>query len=42
MGALFDTLCDEDLLEDFFTKRKWKECEVIATTLRIMWDNGKI
>jgi len=36
----FDIICDEDLIADFFAKKKWKECEVVGITLRRLWDAG--
>jgi len=41
MGAVFDIICNEDLIEDFFEKKKWRECEILATTLRALWDAGR-
>jgi len=41
LTELFAVFCDEDLIEDFYVKRKWRECEIIATTLRELWDNGQ-
>jgi len=40
MNALFDFICNEDLIEDFFTKKKWRECEQVGTSLRRLWDLG--
>jgi len=40
MADMFDLVCNEDLLDDFFTKRKWKECELVGVTLRKLWDEG--
>jgi len=40
MKELFDLLCNEDMLEDFFEKKKWKECELVGVTLRRLWDEG--
>lgn len=40
MNQTFDMICDEDLIADFYTKRKWKECEVVGITLRRLWDGG--
>jgi len=40
MRATFDFFCNEELLEEFFEKRKWKECELLGLTLRRMWDEG--
>lgn len=34
MTGIFDVLCDEDMLADFFKKRKYKECEILGVTLR--------
>jgi len=42
MALLFDTMCNEDLLQDFFAKRKYRECEVLGLTLRKIWDTGAI
>jgi len=41
LGVIFDTICDEELMEDFFEKKKWRECEILATTLRELWDAGR-
>jgi len=41
MAAIFDMICDEELIDDFFEKKKWRECEVVATTLRELWDAGR-
>jgi len=38
---LFNDFANEDLIDDFFEKKKWRECEVVATTLRELWDNGQ-
>jgi len=40
MAAIFDLFCGEELIEDFFTKRKWRECEIVGLTLRKLWDDG--
>jgi len=40
INEIFDILCDEELVSDFFTKRKYKECETLGTTLRKLWDAG--
>jgi len=32
----------EDLLSDFFTKKKWKEAAELGTTLRRLWDSGQV
>jgi len=40
LSQLFDSFASEDLIEDFFEKKKWRECEIVATTLRELWDNG--
>jgi hypothetical protein len=40
MAALFEFVCNQDLLADFYTKRKWKECEQMGTVLRKLWDAG--
>jgi len=39
--GMFDVFADEELIEDFFEKKKWRECEIIATRLRDLWDNGR-
>jgi len=41
MGVIFDLVCDEELMEDFYEKKKWRECEIVATTLRELWDAGR-
>ena len=33
---------DEELLNDFFEKRKWKECATVGETLRHLWDHGMV
>jgi len=40
MRTIFNFFCNEELLEEFFEKRKWKECELVGQTLRKMWDGG--
>jgi len=30
----------EDVLEDFFTKKKWKECGKVGSLLRKMWEGN--
>jgi hypothetical protein len=40
LAILFDFLCNSDMLTEFFAKKKYKECEQLATTLRKMWDSG--
>jgi len=40
MNQAFDLICDEELITDFYTKKKWKECEVVGITLRRLWDAG--
>jgi len=40
LKEIFDLLCNESMLEDFFEKKKWKECELVGTTLRRLWDDG--
>jgi len=40
MNLLFEFFSNEDMLADFYTKRKWKECEQLGVTLRRMWDAG--
>jgi len=42
MSALLTILSDEELLEDLFEKKKWKELELIATQLRELWDTGRL
>jgi len=40
MNSLFEFFSNEEMLGDFYTKRKWKECEQLGVTLRRMWDAG--
>lgn len=40
MKDLFDMICNEEMIEDLFEKKKYKECEILGLTLRKMWDNG--
>jgi len=40
MNQTFDFICDEDMIADFYAKRKWKECETVGVTLRRLWDAG--
>jgi len=40
LNTLFEFVCNEELLDDFFAKKKWKECEQVGTSLRRIWDSG--
>jgi len=40
LREIFDYFCTNSIIEDFFEKRKWKECEVVAITLRKIWDES--
>jgi len=40
MNQTFDLICDEDLIADFYVKRKWKECGTVGNALRRLWDSG--
>jgi hypothetical protein len=42
LHGLFDYFTNEDLLCDFFAKKKWKECAEIGETLRKLWDAGDL
>jgi len=41
-AALMGYLANEELLEDFFTKKKWKETQEVCMMLRGMWENGMV
>jgi len=42
MGFLVDYFSSEALLTEFFSKRKWQECQVVGNTLRKLWDLGRV
>jgi len=42
LNSIFEIIANEELLTDFFKKRKWRECEVVSVTLRSLWDAGKL
>eukprot|EP01119_Soliformovum_irregulare_P014680 TRINITY_DN402_c0_g1_i3.p1 TRINITY_DN402_c0_g1~~TRINITY_DN402_c0_g1_i3.p1 ORF type:complete len:361 (+),score=74.65 TRINITY_DN402_c0_g1_i3:94-1083(+) len=33
---------NDELVMEFFSKKKWKECQVVGSTLRTLWDAGRI
>jgi len=41
-AALMGYLANEELLDDFFTKKKWKETQEVCETLRSLWENGMV
>jgi len=42
LRGIMDFLCNEDMLSDFFTKHKWKECEIVGGHLRKMWEGEMV
>lgn len=42
MNDLFATFTNEEMLEDFFKKKKWKETGEVANLLRRMWEDGYV
>ncbi len=42
MNELFDYISNEDMLVDFFAKKKWQECADVGITLRRLWDSGDL
>jgi len=42
LSALLEYLANEELLNDFFTKKKWKETKEVCVTLRNLWEDGLV
>jgi len=40
LAEVADLLSNEELVQEFFSKRKYKECELVGGTLRKLWDEG--
>lgn len=42
VAEVMDYFLDEATVDDFFTRRKWKETKIVGEVLRRLWDARKI